>query len=183
MTRAVQPMPPDPRRFKFELTVQATKVLPLSAGELAVFILDGLFALDDEDMLFAAVAADSSGARIAHAGIEVIGYTRPAELPGANPAYHELMARKGRRRGGGDKELAARLRAAAAALHARLPQQRLLIAELRSHGDLIAKSDLSLEHSAVRVAALLDAAETATAAIKAAITPIIGPRGERRPLP
>ena len=116
-------MLPSGLRFAYELEIEITPALSLSAGELDNLILDGLFALDEQGILFPGVNTPSAGLRLIEAGIGAVGYARTGNAAPADEAYRRLMQRKGRVTKT-SRQLEARLEEAAASLGAALLCQR-----------------------------------------------------------
>jgi hypothetical protein len=161
------------RRFSFELTVNITSSLSIAAGELSELLLDGIFALDEEGILFPGVTIPGNGDRLVEASIRLAGYARPAELTDPGTAYRALMAGKGRRPSQANDELGERLRNAAAELHAGVLRQRMLIARLRALGGEIGGAGPVADMDPVVAEALITAANSVTAAVDAAIMPVL----------
>ena len=170
MTRSLSP---DTRRFSFELTVEITSSLSISAGELSELLLDGIFALDEEGILFPGVTIPANGYRLIDGSIRLAGYARPGGLADPDAAYHALMAGKGRRPSTATQKIGDRLRKAAAELHAAVLRQRMLIARLRALGGEVGGADPVADMDPIVAEALITAAGSVTGAVEEALTQVL----------
>jgi hypothetical protein len=164
---------PDTRRFSFELTVEITSSLAISAGELSELMADGLLALDEEGILFPGVSIPANGYRLLDVGIRHTGYARPGNLVEPNAAYRAMMAGNAHRPGKAGQQMGERLRNAAAEVHAGILRQRMLIARLRALGGWVGEPAAITEVEPVVAEGLIAAASSVTAAVEAAFTPVM----------
>ena len=85
---------PGTHQFVFELTLGINSALTLSSGELSTLVLDGLFALEEQDMLFPGITEPRDRLRMAR--MNAIGYERSGLSTPRGAAYELLMSRLGR---------------------------------------------------------------------------------------
>lgn len=161
------------RRFSFELTVEITDTLCLTAGDMSELLLDGLLALDEEGILFPGVTVPGNGDRLLDVGIKLVGYARPAGLGNGNDAYRALMAAPSRKADKESLEIGERLRGAAAQMHASVLRQRMLIARLRALGGDVGTPATADDVDRAVAEGLIAAAEAVTASADAALTTIM----------
>jgi hypothetical protein len=161
---------PGTREYVFELRLGINSVLTLSAGELSTLVLDGLFTLEEQDLLFPGVTQPED--RLRRASMEPSGYGRSAHAAPISGKYARWMASlrpaTGRRR-----ELKYRLDDAVEALSSAMVRQRMLMAKMTSLSDKCfdspALTDADRESAEVHLAA----AEAITEAVEAATKSVL----------
>jgi hypothetical protein len=154
---------PEVLRFNFELAIEITTALTLSAGELAKLIGNGLFALDTQAALFPGLTSPEE--RLLSVTVEAVGYERSGRATPIDEAYRRLMTGRGRP-SRAKRELQERLVEAAEALEAAVLLQHTLWAKL--HG-LLEKSrhpEPLIEANREAGEALISAAERIAAAVE-----------------
>lgn len=145
----------------------SNSLLSLSPGEISSLFVDGLFALDEQGLLFPGVTVPEY--RLHIAGMEPIGYERTGPL---EDARNSMVASpndlpKDRR------VLSRRLEAADNSLDAAILRQRMLSAKLGALRTRCHHLAEFTEQDRVSADALLAAAEAITTAVEAATKPVL----------
>ena len=84
---------PGTHQYVFELRLGINSALTFSAGEISTLVLDGLFALEEQGMLFPGVTEPEDRLRIA--GMDAIGYQRSRRASPIGDAYNRAMSGPG----------------------------------------------------------------------------------------
>jgi hypothetical protein len=161
---------PGTNEFIFELTLGINSVLGLSPGELSTLVVDGLFALEDQGLLFPGVTEPEDCLRMA--GMQPIGYQRSERVPAADGAYRQLIANR-RPPTGRKRELKDTLDEAVDALGAAMLRVRMLAAKMTSISDKCFDAGALKDADRASAAALLAAAEAITAAVESSTKPVL----------
>ena len=67
---------PSGRRYSFEVDMEIDNSLGLTPGELSAFLLDALFDLDHQGLLFPGITEPKAGARVLSGSVAPTGYRR-----------------------------------------------------------------------------------------------------------
>ena len=157
-------------RFLYELEVEINSMLSISSGELALLLTDGLFALDEEGLLFPGATIPET--RLQKATIGAIGYGRWDRSPPLSAVYRSLLDREPAETDP-DRPLFVLAESALAALGGCAMRQKTLMGRLLAIGDRCRHGDtLSDEDRAaamVVVGAALDLARDVNAKLEAVL--------------
>jgi hypothetical protein len=159
---------PDTYQYVFEIKLGINSALTLSSGELSTFVLDDLFALEEQGMLFPGVTEPPD--RLRMASMDAIGYERSGRSVPYGEAYDRLIKSIGRA-ARGKRELKEKLDEAEAKLGATMLRQRILMAQMRGLSDRCMYTDALTDAERTRAATLIAATETITAAVDASVIP------------
>jgi hypothetical protein len=161
---------PGTHEYIFELKLGINSVLGLSAGELSNLVLDGLFALEDQGLLFPGVTEPEDCLRMA--GMEPLGYRRSASEGLGDGAYRQLLASL-RPPTGRKRELKDRLDEACETLGAAILRQRMLMAKMHGLSDKTFNPGALKDADRAGAEALLAAAEAITAVVETSAKPVL----------
>jgi hypothetical protein len=163
-----RPQFPDTLHYVFEMMVGINSALILSAGEISSLFIDGLFALDEQGLLFPGVTTPEDRLRLA--GMEPMGYERFRRSRPEGDAYTSALAMtlpKNKR------HLRDRLEKAETSLGAAISRQRMLCAKLSSVRDSALHTRRSTEENRKSAEALLAAAEAIITGVEAATKTVL----------
>jgi hypothetical protein len=156
---------PDTHEYAFELTLEINRALTFSPGEVTTLVLDALFALDKQGVLFPGVTSPEK--RLRAASMEAVGYERSDDDAPADGAYRKLMSGS-ETPSKGEHGFTGRLWEAADAMIAAMLHQHMLVAKM--HG--LAEKRLYLapitEADRASAEAFIAAAGAITASVEAA---------------
>lgn len=158
---------PATHRFQYELDVEISAAFSISSGELGMMLADGLFALDEEGILFPGATVPET--RLQKATIGAIGYSRWDRSPPLGRAYRHLLDREPAK-ADRDHPLFDLAERALAILGASSMKQRTLMSRLLAisdrcrHGNVL--SDEERAAAVVVVSAALDIARDVNAKLE-----------------
>jgi hypothetical protein len=163
---------PRTHRFLFELELEISSALSMSAGEMGVLIGDGLFALDDQELLFPGVSTPAAEVRLLSVALGAIGYKTWGRAAPISKAYRQLIDRA-ERTTKGNRNLGERLDYALGTIGAAQLNQRMLMAKLLGLRDKCRHPVSVTDADRTIAEALLAAAEAIAAAVEAATKPVM----------
>jgi len=158
----------DTHEYTFELSLEINRALLFSSGEVTNLVLDALFALDKQGLLFPGVTTPEK--RLLSAGMEATGYERSA-APAGGVSTRLMNASETRSKGkhafkDGLWEAVSRLDTAV--LH-----QRMLMAKLHGLADKYPSSAFVSEADQALAKGLIAATEAIAAAVEASAKPVL----------
>jgi hypothetical protein len=140
--------------------------ITLSSGEVGGFLVDGLFVLDREGVLFPGLVRPEH--RLLEVMIGAIGYHRFGRTVPIGDAYRRLITEKEGRAARGKRSLKERLDDASAVIHAGLLTQQILMARLKGLSDRCLHPSAITDEDRQTAEALVTAADAIAAAVDAA---------------
>jgi hypothetical protein len=161
---------PGTNLYVFELTLGINSALMFSAGALSTLVLDGLFALEEQDLLFPGVTEPEDRLRIA--SMDAIGYERSGRSSPIGDADRRLLADP-RDLPKGQRDLKGRLDEALAKMEAVILRQHMLVAKMVGLGDGSLHPAGSSAGEQAKVEELIAAAEAIAAAVEVATKPVL----------
>jgi len=155
---------PGTNEYIFELMLGINSALSFSSGELSTLVVNALFALEDQGLLFPGVTEPEDCLRMA--SMQPVGYRRSAlEAPAARAGRRLPTGRK--------RELKNRLDDVAEMLGAAALRQRMLMAKMSSLSDKCSDPGELKDADLASAEALLTAAEAIIAAVEASAKPVL----------
>ena len=162
------------RTNAFEMRLGINSALTFSSGELSTFVLDGLFALDEQGTLFPGVTEPED--RLRMASMDAIAYERLGRSVPYGDTYDRLIKSIGRA-ARGKRELKEKLDEAVVKLGAMMLRQRILMAQMQGLSDRCMYTDALTDAERARAGTLIAATEAITAAVEASVNPIVTETG------
>ena len=161
---------PNTHDYAFQLTLEINSALTFSSGDVADLVVDALFALDKQGVLFPGVTNPEK--RLRGASIEAVGYERSEDDALADGVYRSLMITpeppsKVKR------ALRDRLWEAINTMGASVLHQRMLIAKMHGLADKCTYSTPVAEADRVNAEGLIAATQEITAAIENSTKPVL----------
>ena len=155
---------PGTNEYIFELMLGINSALSFSSGELSTLVVNALFALEDQGLLFPGVTEPEDCLRMA--SMQPVGYRRSAlDAPAARAGRRLPTGRK--------RELKNRLDDVAEMLGAAALRQRMLMAKMSSLSDKCSDPGDLKDADRASADALLTAAEAIIAAVEASAKPVL----------
>jgi hypothetical protein len=161
---------PGTYQFAFEMRLGINSALTMSSGELSTFVLDALFALDEQGTLFPGVTEPED--RLRMASMDAIAYERLRRSVPYGDAYDRLIKSIGRA-ARGKRELKEKLDEAVVKLGATMLRQRILMAQMQGLSDRCMYTDALKDVERTRAGTLIAATDAITAAVEASAKPVL----------
>jgi len=163
---------PDTHQFGFELELEISSILTLSAGELCVLVVNALFAMDEQGLLFPGVTTPDADNRLKSAKMGAIGYARTGIAAPVGERYRRLILRKGRVPKS-SRQLGERLEEAVSTMMTNLLHQRMLLAKLMGLADKCAEPSAITDADRTKAEALLAAAAAVAEVVDTSVQPTL----------
>jgi hypothetical protein len=148
------------------MLVGIDSAITLSSGEVGAFLVDGLFALDREGVLFPGLGKPEH--RLLEVMVGAIGYHRWGRTVPIGDAYRHLITEREGRAARGKRSLKERLDDAYDVISAGLLTQRTLMARLKGLSDRCLHPSAITDEDRRTAEALVSAADAIAAAVDAA---------------
>jgi hypothetical protein len=159
---------PTKHRYVFELMVDIDSAVGLSAGELAALVVEGLFALDQQGVLFPGLTTPEH--RLITVCLCAIAYSSWGRAAPVDKAYRRIIKSQPIR---DKRDFEYELESAFDGLSAVILRQRMLMAIIRGLANKCRHPTAFAEADGTRAFALIAAAEAIIAAVETSAKPVL----------
>jgi hypothetical protein len=156
---------PETHRYVFEMKLDIDSAVVFSAGELAAFVVDGLFALDRRAELFPGITNPEN--RLITVSLGAIGYRRWGRAAPVDKAYRRAMTTRWRP-GREERTLKDDLETAREEIGELIMRQRMMMALMQGLENKCGYPTTLTDAEGVLGEALLDATQSIAQIVKAA---------------
>ncbi len=133
--------------YDLRVRLDITATLDIPIAEVGGLVIDGLFALDDQGLLFPGITIPDGPERLVNASVHVEGYSRPSVVPPVNKAFEKLMGRRRVVQPPKESDLLEAVDNAVILLVAMQRQQRMFVAQMSSVAAAVRAEEGDAGHS------------------------------------